>query len=88
MSRSSPEGANSLARGNHRDKDKEAQKSTNTTMVAAGLFHVRKWEGRVKGHEASDVSVMLLPTDLDWPFFIWTGPRTFERRGMMWAVLI
>lgn len=55
MSRSSPEGANSLTRGNHMDKDRETKKSNNMTRVAAGLFHFRRWERRVKGHEAADV---------------------------------
>ena len=74
MSRSLPEGANSLARGNH--VEKETQKSNDMMMVAAGFFHFRRWERWVKGHESADVSVMLPPTELDCPFFIWTGPRT------------
>lgn len=77
MSRSSPERASSLARGNHTDKGKETQKSNNTTMVAAGLFYFRRWERRLKGPEAADASVMLSPTELDCLFCIWTRPRTF-----------
>ena len=69
------------------DKDK-TQKSNRVMVAAAGLFHFRTWERRVRGHEAADGSLTQLPTELDCPFSIVGRPRTFKRKRMMWAVLI
>lgn len=40
-------------------------------LLGVGIFHFKGWESGLLGHEAEDVSLMLLPKELGYLFLVW-----------------